>query len=173
MYYGGYKRNLLNADTRQGRSADPFLLANGFFEMSHVCSCASDDTSVEPNPTYSKSQVLNDPRVITDDSFDAVCCLARIGQEIQVNGRWQYKLLLANKTVVPQNIYYFMLWYDEDGKLIATPSPAWVSAVVLSGEYKEIRIPAPSIEARDFRLYLQGRYDVESCDRAKELWKEE
>ena len=66
-----------------------------------------------------------------------------------------------------------MLWYDEDGKLIATPSPAWVSAVVLSGEYKEIRIPAPSIEARDFRLYLQGRYDAESRDRAKELWKEE
>lgn len=138
-----------------------------------VCSCASDDTSVEPNPTYSKSQVINDPRVITDDSFDAVCCLARIGQEIQVNGRWQYKLLLANKTVVPQNIYYFMLWYDEDGKLIASPSPVWISAVVLSGEYKEIRIPAPSIEARDFRLYLQGRYDAESRDRAKELWKEE
>ena len=43
-----------------------------------VCSCASDDTSVEPNPTYSKSQVLNDPRVITDDSFDAVCCLLYI-----------------------------------------------------------------------------------------------
>ena len=43
-----------------------------------VCSCASDDTSVEPNPTYSKSQVLNDPRVITDDSFDAVCCLLDI-----------------------------------------------------------------------------------------------
>lgn len=43
-----------------------------------VCSCASDDTSVEPNPTYSKSQVLNDPRVITDDSFDAVCRLLYI-----------------------------------------------------------------------------------------------
>ena len=43
-----------------------------------VCSCASDDTSVEPNPTYPKSQVLNDPRVITDDSFDAVCCLLYI-----------------------------------------------------------------------------------------------
>ena len=31
----GYQRNLLNAEERQGRSADPFLLANGFFEMSH------------------------------------------------------------------------------------------------------------------------------------------
>ena len=37
-----------------------------------ICSCASDDTSVEPNPAYSKSQVLNDPRVITDESFDTV-----------------------------------------------------------------------------------------------------
>lgn len=43
-----------------------------------VCSCASDDTSVEPNPTYPKSQVLNDPRVITDESFDTVCCLLYI-----------------------------------------------------------------------------------------------
>lgn len=32
---GGHARNLLNAEERQGRSADPFLLANGFFEMSH------------------------------------------------------------------------------------------------------------------------------------------
>lgn len=134
--------------------------------------CASDDTKIETTETYSRSQVINDPRVITDESFDKVCCIARMGQEIQINGRWQYKLLLANKTVVPQNIYYFMLWYDEQGDLIATPSPAWMSAVVLSGEYKEIRIPAPSIEARDFRLYLQGRYDSESCERAEALWEE-
>lgn len=134
--------------------------------------CASDDTKIETTETFSRSQVINDPRVITDESFDKVCCIARMGQEIQINGRWQYKLLLANKTVVPQNIYYFMLWYDEQGDLIATPSPAWMSAVVLSGEYKEIRIPAPSIEARDFRLYLQGRYDSESCERAKALWEE-
>lgn len=134
--------------------------------------CASDDTKIETTETFSRSQVINDPRVITDESFDKVCCIARMGQEIQINGRWQYKLLLANKTVVPQNIYYFMLWYDEQGDLIATPSPAWMSAVVLSGEYKEIRIPAPSIEARDFRLYLQGRYDSESCERAEALWEE-
>ena len=134
--------------------------------------CASDDTKIETTETFSRSQVINDPRVITDESFDKVCCIARMGQEIQINGRWQYKLLLANKTVVPQNIYYFMLWYDEEGDLIATPSPAWMSAVVLSGEYKEIRIPAPSIEARDFRLYLQGRYDSESCERAEALWEE-
>lgn len=134
--------------------------------------CASDDTKIETTETFSRSQVINDPRVITDESFDKVCCIARMGQEIQINGRWQYKLLLANKTVVPQNIYYFMLWYDEEGNLIATPSPAWMSAVVLSGEYKEIRIPAPSIEARDFRLYLQGRYDSESCERAEALWEE-
>ena len=31
----GYQRNLLTNNIRQGRSADPFLLANGFFEMSH------------------------------------------------------------------------------------------------------------------------------------------
>ena len=31
----GYQRNLLHNNIRQGRSADPFLLANGFFEMSH------------------------------------------------------------------------------------------------------------------------------------------
>ena len=134
--------------------------------------CASDDTKIETTETFSRSQVINDPRVITDESFDKVCCIARMGQEIQINGRWQYKLLLANKTVVPQNIYYFMLWYDEQGDLIATPSPAWMSAVVLSGEYKEIRMPAPSIEARDFRLYLQGRYDSESCERAEALWEE-
>lgn len=134
--------------------------------------CASDDTKIETTETFSRSQVINDPRVITDESFDKVCCIARMGQEIQINGRWQYKLLLANKTVVPQNIYYFMLWYDEQGDLIATPSPAWMSAVVLSGEYKEIRIPAPSMEARDFRLYLQGRYDSESCERAEALWEE-
>lgn len=134
--------------------------------------CASDDTKIETTETFSRSQVINDPRVITDESFDKVCCIARMGQEIQINGRWQYKLLLANKTVVPQNIYYFMLWYDEEGNLIATPSPAWMSAVVLSGEYKEIRIPAPTIEARDFRLYLQGRYDSESCERAEALWEE-
>ena len=134
--------------------------------------CASDDTKIETTETFSRSQVINDPRVITDESFDKVCCIARMVQEIQINGRWQYKLLLANKTVVPQNIYYFMLWYDEQGDLIATPSPAWMSAVVLSGEYREIRIPAPSIEARDFRLYLQGRYDSESCERAEALWEE-
>ena len=99
--------------------------------------CASNDTKIETTETFSRSQVINDPRVITDESFDKVCCIARMGQEIQINGRWQYKLLLANKTVVPQNIYYFMLWYDEQGDLIATPSPAWMSAVVLSGEYKE------------------------------------
>ena len=33
---GWAERNLLNANIRQGRSADPFLLANGFFEMSHA-----------------------------------------------------------------------------------------------------------------------------------------
>ena len=32
---GGHQRNLLANNIRQGRSADPFLLANGFFEMSH------------------------------------------------------------------------------------------------------------------------------------------
>ena len=31
----GAIRNLLTSQVRQGRPADPFLLANGFFEMSH------------------------------------------------------------------------------------------------------------------------------------------
>ena len=72
------------------------------------------------------------------------------------DGRWQYKLLFANKTTVPQNVYHFILWYDKDGKLITTPSPVWMSCVVLTGEYKEIRIVAPTREVRDFRLYLYG-----------------
>lgn len=33
---GGHQRNLLNAEERQGRSADPFLLTNGIFEKFHI-----------------------------------------------------------------------------------------------------------------------------------------
>ena len=33
---GGHARNLLNAEERQGRSADPFLLTNGIFEKFHI-----------------------------------------------------------------------------------------------------------------------------------------
>ena len=32
----GYQRNLLNAEKRQGRSADRFLLTTGIFQMSHT-----------------------------------------------------------------------------------------------------------------------------------------
>ena len=32
----GYQRNLLTNKIRQGRSADPFLLANGIFEKFHI-----------------------------------------------------------------------------------------------------------------------------------------
>ena len=35
--------------------------------------CASDDTKIETTETFSRSQVINDPRVITDESFDKVC----------------------------------------------------------------------------------------------------
>lgn len=78
----------------------PFLLADGFFEMSHVCSCASDDTSVEPNPTYSKSQVLNDPRIITDESFDTVCCLLYISfHSIVANPK---SILSETESLIPE-----------------------------------------------------------------------
>ena len=33
---GGYQRNLLHNNIRQGRSADPFLLTNGIFEKFHI-----------------------------------------------------------------------------------------------------------------------------------------
>ena len=136
--------------------------------------CSStEDLEIEPTETFSQAQIINDPRVITDDSFDAACYIARMGEEVQGDGRWQYKLLFANKTTVPQNVYHFMLWYDKDGKLITTPSPVWMSCVVLTGEYKEIRIVAPTREARDFRLYLQGRYDTENKERAEAIRTED
>ena len=88
-------------------------------------------------------------------------------------GQMAIQAFIANKTTVPQNVYHFMLWYDKDGKLITTPSPVWMSCVVLTGEYKEIRIVAPTREARDFRLYLQGRYDAENKERAEAIRTED
>lgn len=44
---GGYARNLLNAEERQGRSAGRFLLMNGIFEMFHFFSFRQPTTQVK------------------------------------------------------------------------------------------------------------------------------
>ena len=44
---GGFARNLLNAEKRQGRSAGRFLLMNGFFEMFHFFSFRQPTISVK------------------------------------------------------------------------------------------------------------------------------
>lgn len=136
--------------------------------------CSSEPRHIEPCADFSPAQIINDGRVLTDESFDAACYIARMGQEVlPPYKRWQYKLLLANKTYVPQKVYYMMTWYDKNGDVITRPSPAWLSTTVLTGEYKEIRMAAPTEEARDFKLYLQGRYDTESKELAEELREEE
>lgn len=41
--------------------------------------CSStEDLEIEPAETFSQAQIINDPRVITDDSFDAACYIARM-----------------------------------------------------------------------------------------------
>lgn len=135
--------------------------------------CVNTYKEIEPCETFSVAQVINEPRVVTEPSFDRACHIVRMGQEMTSSDTWQYKLLLGNKTTVPQNAYYFMLWYDAEGKLIELPTPVWLTTLVLPGEYKEVRIPSPTKEARDFRLYLRGRYDADAKDMFDEANEDE
>ena len=134
--------------------------------------CSSSPRHIEPCADFSPAQIINDHRVVTDSTFDSACYIVRMGQEVIPGMRWQYKLLLANKTSVPQQAHYMVLWYDGEGNIIDKPTPGWLSTTVLTGEYKEVRIPAPSAAARDFRLYLQGRYDAEARERCEEAKEE-
>ena len=70
MQPGGAIRNLLTCQKRQGRSADPFLLTNGFFEMSHG-SIALDESDGKVAPMTGKGKKSEPKRdklsVIVDD----------------------------------------------------------------------------------------------------------
>ena len=82
--------DLLTCPIRQGRSADPFLLANGFFEMSHARRAEQQPRQQRPDqiPNFG-FYVCNISRITLHRIVKEICSIITLSMPLQTSFNWE------------------------------------------------------------------------------------
>ena len=120
-----------------------------------LAGCSTVNMSEPANPEGVKKMV-SDRRVITDGGLDEIVYIAGINEARAPSGNIRIQAELVNRTTAYRQFNYRFEWLDENGMMISTPAPVWVSSFIEGGESKFIAATAPSARAKDFRLKLLG-----------------
>lgn len=131
-----------------------YFLASLFSTALIFCvACSPSMNSTERETPRSKSMVVKNKKIITDDSLDDS---AEIGGVVErkVNGLKQVQITIRNTTSDYAQINYRFIWFDETGIEIPSPLSSWQTVMLESEEARALVSVAPTDKAEDFRLQL-------------------
>ncbi len=126
------------------------LICFGLLLAIFAVSCDTVNT-VERETPQSSPKMVNDKRVITDNSLNKYAYVAEVN-EGNVGGLLKIQAKLVNSTTGFRSVNYKFVWIDENGMEI--PSSPWKTVTLEGGESKYVSAVAASPKAKDFLLKI-------------------
>lgn len=127
------------------------LLAAGLLAVS---GCKTSVNSVENAQKAGQRQMISDSRVITDESLGKKVSIVGVNTAMTPGGLLKVQVELLNKTRSYQAFNYRFEWFDANGMLMNSLTPAVIGSSIEGKESKFISAVAPTPTCKDFRLKL-------------------
>ena len=119
-----------------------------------VSGCKTSVNSVENAQKEGQRQMVSDSRVITDGTLNKKVSIVGVNQSMTPGGLLKIQVELLNRTRSLCNFNYRFEWFDANGMLMNSLSPAVVGSTIEGKESKFISAVAPTPACKDFRLKL-------------------
>ena len=118
------------------------------------CSSPTVNTDVRANPT-ARPHIEQDQRIITDKTLNAYCQIVGVYSK-QIGDLLKIQVDVYNSQTEPAQFHYKFEWLDSQGIIVDSPGAIWRVQTIQGGEVISLTAVAPTPDAKDWRLKLQG-----------------
>lgn len=116
--------------------------------------------TVERSSPVGQVRITDDKRVVTSIDLDQMARVLQVN-EARASNLLKMQFAIQNQTDRTVQVHYQVVWFDESGIAITSPTPVWKVLPLYAGETRYVTDIAPNPRVMDFQLKLLDRETFE------------